>query len=170
MNRILTLTDEDLENIKDVSHLKQRKAARAVLIDERGAIAIMHAKNRDYFKLPGGGIDPGEGIEDALHRELLEETGCESEIIGEIGEVFEHRAFERMQQTSYCFLARVIGKKGTPKLTKSEKRDGFEVRWFDNIDEAIKLVEQSADTSDILGFRFMTKRDSVILQTAKTLL
>jgi ADP-ribose pyrophosphatase YjhB (NUDIX family) len=34
----------------------------------------------DYWCLPGGGVDPGEGLEVALHREMVEELGVKPAI------------------------------------------------------------------------------------------
>jgi ADP-ribose pyrophosphatase YjhB (NUDIX family) len=35
---------------------------------------------RDFVKLPGGGLEFGEGLKDALKREFLEETGLEVKV------------------------------------------------------------------------------------------
>ena len=51
-----------------------RPSARAIIIKD-GKIAMVHSKKYHYYKFPGGGIEAGECMEDALIREVLEETG-----------------------------------------------------------------------------------------------
>ena len=41
--------------------------------------------DRDLWKLPGGRVDPGEGIGKAAEREVWEETGIKSKHIGVLG-------------------------------------------------------------------------------------
>ncbi|MCT4608233.1 MAG: NUDIX hydrolase [Pelagimonas sp.] len=52
-----------------------RPGAYAILPRD-GALLLTHqAEPEPEFQLPGGGIDPGEGPLEALHREVFEETG-----------------------------------------------------------------------------------------------
>jgi len=52
-----------------------RPGAYAILV-RNGRVLLTHqAAPNPEFQLPGGGIDPGEDILPALHREVLEETG-----------------------------------------------------------------------------------------------
>ncbi len=57
----------------------KRTAARGVILRE-GKLLMIHTDRGDY-KFPGGGVEPGESLEAALRRELLEETG--RELLGE---------------------------------------------------------------------------------------
>lgn len=54
-----------------------RSAAKAVIIKD-GSILLnrcRHSDGREYYDLPGGGQDQYESLEEALRREVLEETG-----------------------------------------------------------------------------------------------
>lgn len=53
--------------------MARNRAVGIVIHNE--ALLVMHRKNtREYYTFPGGGIEPNETIEDAVQREILEET------------------------------------------------------------------------------------------------
>ena len=99
--------------------------------------------------------------------ELLEEVGCKAETIFELDEIIEYRTYDDggLKQTSYCYLARQVGKQVESALEEGELKEGmFEVK-ASNIDEAIKLLEN--DKPDNLEGKFIQKRDVTFLIEAK---
>lgn len=55
-----------------------RIRAAAAIVQEGALLLVRHEKDgRGYWMLPGGGVQWGEGIDAAVRRELIEETGLE---------------------------------------------------------------------------------------------
>ena len=154
---------------RDESTFVTRTAARAVLVDKDYRVALVNAKNRGYYKLPGGGIDEGELISEALHREVIEEAGYKIDVLCPIGYTFETRHKYEQFNVSYAFLARATEFVGN-KLEEDEAEDGFELQWFDNIDEAIKAVENVDTTNIVYQGKFFTARELAILRAARKVL
>lgn len=170
MQQILTITQQDINPqapVIDTATFRKREASRAVLLDESGQVYLLNVSKHGYHKLPGGGIDEGEDIRQALERELLEEVGCKAEIIAELGMIVEHRDYEDggLNQTSYCYLAKQVGEQVESALEEGELEEGmFEVK-AKSIDDAITLLSQ--DEPDNLEGKFIQKRDLAFLQAAK---
>jgi len=61
---------------------QERAAARAVVRDVGGAIGLLHVTNAGYYKLPGGGVESGEDLREALVRECKEELGVSGQRAG----------------------------------------------------------------------------------------
>ena len=60
---------------------RPRVRVAGILIEDDRVLLIEHTKNdRSYWLLPGGGVDWGESIEEAIKREFLEETNLTVEI------------------------------------------------------------------------------------------
>ena len=56
-----------------------RPAVYAIIVND-GKILLVHLRCRDKFCLPGGGVELGERVQEALRREVREETGIAIEI------------------------------------------------------------------------------------------
>src|SRR3989441_11861594 len=56
------------------------RIAVSALIFDQGRVLLAHRRDIDWWNLPGGGMEVGETIDEALHREVHEETRLEVEI------------------------------------------------------------------------------------------
>ena len=148
---------------EEAAEYSRREAARAIVFDENNSIALLHATKNGYFKLPGGGIEKGEDTMTALKRECREEIGCDIEVIKELGVIREYRKKYKLNQISYCFIAKVIGSKGIPHLMEDEIAEGFEVVWMP-IAEAKTKVAQGLQ--DMYEAPYMISRDLAFIEEA----
>jgi len=167
MKQIKLINPENVSE-EEVKNYRTREAERAVVFDEEDKIALLYVSKENYYKLPGGGIEEGEDTMIALHRECQEEIGCDIEVINELGFIVEYRKIFNLKQTSYCYLAKVKGQKGTPDFTDSEKEKGFEVVWL-SYEEAVKGLNDSKAVS-IEGSSYIVPRDIAFIEEAKPLI
>lgn len=54
-----------------------RVSMKALVINEQGEVLVVKETGRDWWDLPGGGMDHDEDIKSALARELMEEVNLE---------------------------------------------------------------------------------------------
>jgi ADP-ribose pyrophosphatase YjhB (NUDIX family) len=166
MNLIATFNFEESKE-KEYSEFKVRETVRAVIFDGDNNVALMKVGEDNFHKLPGGGVDEGETLDQALKRECLEEAGVVIKNTHEIGLIIEIKKESRSIQNSYCYLANVSGDKASSNLTEEEKSRGFKVLWM-NVDEAIKCIKN--DGFDNLQGRYIYKRELTILETVKKII
>ncbi|KAI5358011.1 Putative NUDIX hydrolase domain-containing protein [Septoria linicola] len=144
-----------------VATYKERTAVRCFIIKDSN-ICIIHVKNGNYYKLPGGGVDPeDEGNHQvAVKREALEETGCEVEVLGEVvAHTLEWR--EPIKQDSYAYVCKVVKDTGKIALTEDEIKAGLEHEWC-SVSEALQKMKVIEPTN-MVG-RFRKERDVFLLE------
>lgn len=49
----------------------------AVIFDDAGRLLLMHRSDNDHWTIPGGNLEIGESVTQALRREVREETGLD---------------------------------------------------------------------------------------------
>lgn len=170
MKCIRVLRDEDfgLESV-EFNNPRIRYGARGIIIREDGKIAIFNKSNKNEYKLPGGGVDKGEDIKEAFKREALEETGCEIEIIDELGTIEEHKSLDNFKQISYLFVGKVLKDNNKLELTQKEKDEGAKLIWVDK-EEGLKLITNCLENlkeskyENLYHSKFIVLRERYILE------
>lgn len=165
MELIKEIYDDGFEQHADQAY-HVRKAARAVVINDRDEIALLFVANGNYHKLPGGGIENNETIYDALKREVEEEVGTMIEDIEELGMTLEYRGEVGHLQISYGYKAKATGELKDPSYTEAEINDGFVLRWVP-MHIALEILKQDQPTNYI--GKFIQNRDLELLMKADEL-
>lgn len=63
----------------------RRAAADAAVFDDSGRILLQHRADFNAWGLPGGSVEVGETLEQAILREVKEETGYDVQVVRLIG-------------------------------------------------------------------------------------
>ncbi len=158
----------DSKNYTDDLPTIERYAVRAVICKD-GLLAMQRGRNGEY-KIPGGGIEKDESNEEALGREVLEETGLHviRGSIKEIGEVLEIRkdSFDKGQkfiQHSYYYFCDVENIVSETAMTEREMAQGFRLEW-ETLENIIagneKIVKADWQKRDQLFLKWLNGRSS----------
>ncbi|MEA2045520.1 MAG: NUDIX hydrolase [Euryarchaeota archaeon] len=86
-------------------------AVDAIIVLQEGIVLIRRDRPpyEGCYALPGGFVEPGESVEEAVCREAREETGLELELLGLVGVYSRPDRDPRGHVVSLCYLARGRG-------------------------------------------------------------
>lgn len=118
--------------------MNKRENARAIIIKDNELLTIFRRKNtkegtKEYYVIPGGGVEDGETLADTVKRELQEELGISIEVGNFLTQVISDTTI------SNFFECKILS--GTPKIGGEELErmnidNYYEVRFipFENLD------------------------------------
>jgi 8-oxo-dGTP pyrophosphatase MutT (NUDIX family) len=151
---------------------RDREAVRAIVTDGRGYYYFVGLNWNDGSGKPpliesaGGGVEPGEALEDAMRRELREELGAEVEILCKIGIVSDFFNVIRCHNINHFYLC-LVKRFGERQLTEVEKETLHLKTLRLTYEEAVREYERCA--ADKLG-RLLLNRELPVLKRAREIL
>ncbi|WP_167473691.1 NUDIX hydrolase [Nocardia arthritidis] len=107
-----------------------RVAVSAFVQDSAERVLMIRRTDNDKYSIPGGGLEAGESVADAVVREVKEETGIDVRVTKVLGvfsdpnHVIAYDDGEVLQEFSICFYAEPVGGK---LRTSTESK---EVDWI----------------------------------------
>lgn len=95
----------------------------------KGRVLLVMRRDVPVWTLPGGGLEEGESPEDAILREIEEETGFRCEIVRKVG---EYTPINRLSRFTHLFECRIVS--GEAKIGPETRK----IEFFD-IDNLPKM-------------------------------
>ena len=126
-----------------------RSGVAAFIQDAQGRVLLTRREDNGRWCLPGGHVDPGESVEEACVREVLEETGLHVEVKRLIGVystphiLVTYPDGNRAQFVALCFEAVVISGSLTtsPETTELDYYTPEETKTMDILESHLSRIE-----------------------------
>ncbi len=126
--------------------LKKRVGSRAIIFNGKKVYLMFRRKNgKEYYALPGGGVEEGETLEETVKRELKEEFNVDIKILGYLG---TNEGDIAMNHFFHCEIV-----SGTPVLGGEE----LERNSIDNYYEIRELDIDDIDNYTVYGKEMIIK-------------
>ena len=126
---IANLTEEGLNlPVSKKKIEKQRTAARALVFNSENKVALFCPDKKFGDRIPGGGLELGETIQETASREVMEELGIRIKLNpNPIAKLIELKNEKKLKQTNFIFRAEFV------EFIEFDKK----IKWL-SIDDAIE--------------------------------
>ena len=121
----------------------------ALIFDDQGRILLGHRRDTDWWNLPGGGMELGETVDEAVRREVREETGLEAMQWRQILDM--HLSNSVTDERAVVYLATDL-KQGAPS---PEDTEVLTIRKV-SLKEALEMIE-AAEITDAISVAAILK-------------
>lgn len=126
--------------------MNKRISTRGIIIEDDSVIAMFRRKIKDdgtikeYYVVPGGGIEEGESLEEGVIRELKEELSVDVKVLGYLG---KEESDDAIAHYFNCEIIAGEPKLGGPELERHCESNYYEIRRvnkeeLDNVDISAK--------------------------------
>ena len=127
-----------------------RKSSRAIIIKDGKMLTMFRRRIngeeiKEYYVIPGGGLEEGETLEQNVVRELKEEMCVDIKILGYLGNMEDEK---NSQHYFHCEIVNGEPKLGGEELDRMTKENYYEPMW-------VALSE--IGNINILGTEFIEK-------------
>ena len=130
-----------------------RAGVSAAIFDGDGRVLLEHRSDNGFWGMPGGGVDIGESVEQAVKREVLEETGLRVEVkrlVGVYSDPRQHNIASYPDGNVFqgvSFLFECVRKDGELRMSD----ESTDLRYFDVNELPEKmLLSHDLRISDVL--------------------
>jgi ADP-ribose pyrophosphatase YjhB (NUDIX family) len=121
-----------------------------LLINRQHQVLISDERHqgKNFSKFPGGGLELGEGLKEALQREFMEECNAEVEVVNHFytTDFFEKSVFNDSQIISIYYLVKEV-----KPLTVSVKSTAFD--FDEGADQSFRWVDLADLRPDMVTFK-----------------
>lgn len=125
-----------------------------ILVDQYDRVLISDERTQNvaFTKFPGGGLEYGEGLIDALKREFWEECKLEIDIIQHVytTDFFEKSSFNNSQILSIYYQVKALN---SFELQLKEKPFDFDLDIHTEKQEAFRLIDSNLLKQNDLTFK-----------------
>ncbi|MBF0276891.1 MAG: NUDIX domain-containing protein [SAR324 cluster bacterium] len=133
---------------------KIRLACTAILFDSEQKVLLTRRSDNGRWCLPGGGMDPGESIEECCLREMKEETGLSVQIKRMVGiysnpDMLVEYPDSRVQSVAVTFEVEAVG----GELGLSDETTGFAYFSLDEIKKLDLMEPHHERIADALSMK-----------------